>query len=319
MPNFDFLKRKPKSKDFLIIEIGLEKITCAIFKKDEGQVKLEGVGKKRYSSTEEVFDATLEALDALAAIVPDFPSSGSLGISGSSLETVTTIARYSRPNPKKPISIHETGDTLHQVVEGLNRQGKKIFFSSVASANIDNVRVTNPLSLKGEKIELSCFVALKDASEMELLDRLMNEIDLKIEKTIPTSFAVANTLAKKNLKDVLVFRVGTERSELTAMIDGHVSEILPVGLGASSPKLLPVTWKVAIKKFDKGKLPDLVWLFADHDQVDLEKIKPVLLEFPWKEELGFQLDPRVEVAGNIQNFSPSDIGIYALSQQEVEE
>ena len=319
MPSFNLLKRKPKSKKFLIIEIGLEKITCAIFKKDEGQVKLEGVGKKRFSAPEEVFDATLEALDALAAIVPDFPSKGSLGISGSSLATITTIARYTRPNPKKPIGVHEAEDTLHQVVKDLNRQDKKIFFSSVASANIDGVRVTNPIGLKGEKIELSCFVAFKDTSEMELLDRLVNEIDLKIEKTIPTSFAVASTLADKNLKDVLIFRVGLDRSELTVMIDGHVSEILPVGLGAGSPKLLPIAWQVAIKKFDRGKLPDLIWLFADHDQVDLEKIKEVLSEFSWKEKSGFQLDPRVEIAKNIQSFSSSDIGIYALSQQEVEE
>ena len=53
--------------------------------------------------------------------------------------------------------------------------------------------------------------------------------------------------------------------------------------------------------------------------MDLEKIKEVLSEFSWKEKLGFQLDPRVEIAKNIQSFSSSDIGIYALSQQEVEE
>jgi hypothetical protein len=319
MPNLNFLKRKPKSKDFLIIEIGLEKITCAIFKKDEGQIKLEGVGKKRFSSSEEVFDATLEALDSLAAIVPDFPSHGSLGISGSSLETITTIARYSRPNSKKPISFHETEDTLHQIVEGITKPEKKIFFSTVASANVDKVRVSNPLGLKGEKIELSCFVAFKDSAEMELLDRLMGEIDLKIEKIVPTSFAVSSVLAEKNLKDVLIFRAGTERSELTVMVDGHVSEILPVSIGAGDPKLLPFTWQVAIRKFEKGKLPDLIWLFADHDQVNLEKTKEILSQFAWKEKLGFQLAPRIEIAKNIQSFSASDIGIYALSQQEVEE
>jgi hypothetical protein len=101
------------------------------------------------------------------------------------------------------------------------------------------------------------------------------------------------------------------------MVDGHVSEILPVGVGTSALKFLPSAWQVAMKKFEKGKLPDLIWLYADHDQVNLEKIKEVLSSFPWKEKLNFQLDPRVEVAKNIHNFSPADIGIYALSQQEV--
>ncbi|HEX7456689.1 MAG TPA: hypothetical protein VF303_04465 [Candidatus Nanoarchaeia archaeon] len=316
MPNFKFFGRKPKRKDFLVVEIGLEKIACAIFQKEGPQIKLVGVGKKKYSLGEEVFDTVLEALDSLAAIAPDFPTTGVLGISGGSLGTITTIARYARPNPKKPITLEETEDALHQIVKDLDTEEKKVFFSTIAGADIDGVRVSNPLGLKGEKIQLSCFAAFKDASELELLHRLMNEIDVKIEKIIPTSFTAAKILLDKNLKDVLIFRVGADRSELTVMNDGHVSEILPVGLGASEPKLLPIAWQAAIKKFEKEKPPDLIWLFADHDQINLEKINEILVEFPWKAQLGFQLDPRVEIAQNIQNFSPSDIGIFALSRQE---
>ncbi len=319
MPKLNFLKPKKKKNNFIIIEIGLEKITCAIFEKEEKQLKLLGIGKKRFSSQDEVFDTVLEALDSLAAIVPDLPTDGILGISGGSLETVTTIARYQRKNSKKPIKLDETQETLDQVVENLDKEDKKVFFSIVSSANIDGVRVSNPLGLKGEKVELACFAALKDTTEIELLDRLMNEIDVKIEKIAPTSYAVAKLLAKKNLRDVLIFRAGKERSELTVMQDGHISEILPVSIGAEELDLLPVTWEVAIKKFDKDKKPDLVWLFADNDQVDLEKIKKLLEEFSWRKKLDFELDPRVEIAGNIQNFSSSDIGIYALSQQEVEQ
>src|SRR4030042_6644330 len=319
MPKLNFLKPKKKKNNFIIIEIGLEKITCAIFEKEEKQLKLLGIGKKRFSSQDEVFDTVLEALDSLAAIVPDLPTDGILGISGGSLETVTTIARYQRKNSKKPIKLDEKQETLDQVVENLDKEDKKVFFSIVSSANIDGVRVSNPLGLKGEKVELACFAALKDTTEIELLDRLMNEIDVKIEKIAPTSYAVAKLLAKKNLRDVLIFRAGKERSELTVMQDGHISEILPVSIGAEELDLLPVTWEVAIKKFDKDKKPDLVWLFADNDQVDLEKIKKLLEEFSWRKKLDFELDPRVEIAGNIQNFSSSDIGIYALSQQEVEQ
>ena len=316
MPILKIFKSKPKRKDFLVLEIGLEKISTAIFEKEGPQIKLSGVGKKRYSSQEEVFDTVLESLDSLAAIVPDFPTSGVLGISGGSMQTITTIARYSRPHPNKPISLDETNDALHQVVDGLDTGEKKIFFSTVAGADIDGVRVTNPIGLKGKAIQLSCFVAFKDKIEMEQLDRLMNEIDIKIEKVVPTSFIVAKVLEQKNLKDVLVFRVGVNKSELTVMIDGHVSEILPVSLGSAEPQLLPVAWEVAVKKFEKGKLPDLVWLFADSDQVDLEKIKGLLTSYPWKETFNFQLDPRVEIAKGVQNFSSSDIGIHLLSQQE---
>jgi len=318
MPRLNFFKKQPKKKDFLIVEIGLEKITCAIFEREGTQIKLMGLGKKSFDSLEEVFDATLEALDSLASVVPDLPTRGILGISGGSLETITTIARYSRPKPKKQISLAETEDVLHQVVEDLNKDWKKIFFSTVANAVIDGVKVSNPLGLKGEKMELACFVAFKDSNEIELLDRLMDEIDMKIEKIVPTSFAISKNLTSKNLDDVLIFRIGEDKSELTVMEDGHVSEILPVGIGNKEPQFLHLAWQAAIKKFDEGKLPDLVWLFADNDRIDLAKVTEILREFPWKSKLGFQLEPKIEVAGSIQNFSPSDLGIYALSLQELE-
>ena len=279
---------------------------------------MRGVGRKSFDSSEEVFDATLEALDSLTSVVPDLPTRGILGISGGSLETITTIARYSRPKPKKQISLGETEDVLHQIVEDLNKEAKKIFFSTVANAVIDGVKVSNPLGLKGEKMELSCFVAFKDSNEMELLDRLMDEIDMKIEKIVPTSFAISKILTSKNLEDVLIFRLGTDKSELTVVEDGHVSEILPVSIGSKEPQLLHLAWQAAIKKFADGKLPDLIWLFADNDRVDPTKATEMLKEFPWKSKLGFQLEPKIEVAGNIQNFAPSDLGIYALSLQELE-
>ena len=319
MPKFNFFKRKQKKKNFLVIEIGLEKITCAIFEKEQKQIKLVGVGKKKFSSQEEVFDSVLEALDSLAAIVSDFPPTGLLGISGGSLETITTIARYVRDKPKKPIDPKETESILHKIVEDLETKDKEIFFSTVAGAKIDGVKVTNPLGLKGEKIELSCFVALKDKAEMELLDRLMGEIDLKIEKVIPTSFTVAKTLESKKIEDALLFRVGVKKSEITVLIDGHVSEILPVGLGLGEPDLLSLAWQTAVKKVEKNKLPDLIWVFADNDKADPAEAQDLLVKFDWKSKLGYEAAPKIEIADSIDNFSATDVGIYALSAQEVDE
>ncbi len=319
MPKFNFFRRKQKKKKFLVIEIGLEKITCAIFDKEEKQIKLIGVGKKKLASQEEVFDSVLEALDSLAAVVADFPQTGTLGISGGSLETITTIARYVRDKPKKAIDSKETENILHKIVEDLETKDKEIFFSSVAGAQIDGVRVSNPLGLKGEKVELSCFVALKNKAEMELLDRLMGEIDLKVEKVIPTSFTVAKSLESKKIEDALLFRVGVNKSEITVLIDGHVSEILPVGLGLAEPELLSLAWQTAVKKMEKDKQPNLIWVFSDNDQADTSKAQELLEKFDWKEKLGFEIAPKIEVAGSIGNFSATDIGIYALSAQEIDQ
>ena len=316
LPSFKLFKRKPKEKDFLILEIGLEKVNCAIFEKEGEAVKLKGVGRKKFSSQEEVFDSCLESLDALAAIVPDLPTKGILGISGGSLETITTIARYNRPHPKAKITPKETANALDQVVANLDTSSKKIFFSNVAGGQIDGVKVTNPIGLKGERVELSCFAAFKDAEEIALLDRIVSEIDLKVEKIIPTSFTVAKILEHKNLKNALLFRAGLEKSEPTVLVDGHVSEILPVDLGAQEPEFLLFALAAALKDIEKDKKPALVWLFADNDEIDLTKLKEIFLAFPWTSQLGFEVAPKVEVAEGVANFSPSDIGIYALSQQE---
>lgn len=318
MPMLKFFKRKPKRRDFLVLEIGLERITCALFKQEGGTLQLSGVGRKKFFSQEEVFDATLEALDALAAIVPDFPRRGVLGVSGGSLETTTTIARYDRPKPKHPITQKETEEALNKVVESLEVPGKKIFFSTIANARIDSVKVTNPLGLKGEKVELSCFAALKETSEIALFDRLVAEIDLTVEKIVPTSFSVAKLLEQKNLKNALIYRAGVTKSEFTVLVDGHVAEIFPVDLGTEEPELLPFAWQAALKGLEKGNAPAIVWLFADNDEVALEPLKENLLAFAWNSRLGFGLTPKIEIAEPIHNFSASDIGVYALSQGEVE-
>jgi cell division ATPase FtsA len=308
-------KKDKSKKEFLVLEVGLERINCAIFKDEDASLQLVGVGRKKFSSRDEIFNSTLEALDSLAAIVADFPREGILGVSGGSLESITTIARYTRPNSKSKINVKETERALKQVVDNLDTQDKKIFFTSIANAKIDGVKVSNPIGLKGKDVELSCFVALRPTSEVELFDKIVNEIDLKVEKVLPTSFAVAELLEKKNLKNVLIFRAGVEKSELTLLEEGHVSEVFPVDLGSQNEKFLPFAWESVLKDINKENIPGLIWLFSDSDAVDLGKLKSSLLSFDWHGNLKFPVKPKIEIAEDVHNFPPSDMGLYALSQE----
>ena len=178
--------------------------------------------------------------------------------------------------------------------------------------------MTNPIGLKGRNVELSCFVALKSVKEIELLDKIADEIDLKLEKTVPTAFSVAKVLAHKNFKDALLLRAAAEKSELTILEDGQVSEVLPVNLGLVEEKLLPLVWESALKEVKKETLPDLIWIFGDHDSIDLEKLKEILDSYDWSENLKFPVNPKIEIAESVHNFSPSDIGLYALGQEGVD-
>lgn len=312
-------KKKKKNEEVLIVEIGLERINCAVFKKDGPSLKLLGIGRKKFSSRDEIFNATIEALDSLVAIVPDIPHDGIIGVSGGSLETINTIARYSRPNKKSKISVKETSNALKKVVENLDTKNKKIFFTTVGSAKLDQVKVTNPIGLKGENIELSCLVALKSSSEIKLFDRVVDDIDLDVDKILPTSFSVARFLEKKNLKDVLAIRVGAEKAELIMLQDGFLSEVFPIDLGAQDDQFFLFALKAVLKDVKEEKLPALVWLFADSDSVDLNKFKDQLSVLDWNKELRFSVRPRIEIAEGTHNFSVSDIGLYALSQEVIEE
>lgn len=310
-----FFSKKPKGKEFLVLEVGLERINCAIFQNEGAQIKLLGVGRKKFSSNEEIFNSSIEALDSLAAVVSDFPRTGILGVSGGSSETITTIARYTREKPKKKIDEKETRGVLKQVVDSLEKSDKKIFFTSVANAKIDGVRVTNPIGLKGKSVELSCFVSLKPVGEIQLYDKLAEELDLKIEKTLPTAFSVAKLLEQKNLKDALVFRAAAEKSELTILEEGQVSEVYPVDLGLGSEAFLPLSWESALRGVNKENIPGLVWIFADHDGIELEKVKNLMQSYNWAANLQFPVNPKIEVAESVHHFSSSDIGLYALSQE----
>lgn len=307
--------KRPKNKEFLVLEIGLERINCAIFRDEGFQIKLLGVGRKKFSSSDEVFNSCIEALDSLAAIVSDFPREGILGVAGGSLEIITTIAHFDREKPKIEIDVDETQAVLKQIVESIEKPDKKIFFSSIASAKIDGVKVTNPIGLRGKAIDLSCFVALKSTKEIELLEKIADEIDLKLEKTVPTVFSVAKLLEPKNLKEALLMRAAMEKSEITLLEQGYISEVYPVNLGLSEEKFLPLTWESALKEVKKESLPDLVWIYADSDGLDLEKLKEIMTNYDWSSNLQYEVNPKIEIAESIHNFSLSDIGLYALGQE----
>ncbi len=312
LPTF---KRKPKSDDFLIIEVGLERIACGIFKNVEEIPKLSGIGRKKYSSRDEIFNSTLEALDALSAIAEDIPRHGILGVSGGSIQTTTTIAHFTRPKPNKPISVKETEGVITQVVEKLETTEKNIFFSTIASAKVDGVRVTNPVGLKGGDVEFSCFVAFVSQTDVDLFNRMVDEIELKVKRVIPTSFAVVKILEAKNIENALVIRVGENKSEFTVISEGQIAEILPVDVGITEKSLLKFACEEAMKAVEKKNLLSLVWVFADHEEVNLEEVKEEVSKVSWKEKIGVEKDPEIELAESIDNFSPADIGLYSLGKE----
>jgi len=138
-----------------------------------------------------------------------------------------------------------------------------------------------------------------------------------VKKMIPTSFAICKLLQQKEVKNALLFRVGSEKSELTVIEDGHVADISPFDLGMNNLTYIQFSWEAALKDLNKEHAPSLIWLLADSAELELEKLKEDLKSYEWHSKLSIPIVPKVEIVSSIHNFSVSDISLYALVQEEV--
>ncbi|MDP2671846.1 MAG: hypothetical protein Q8P13_05320 [bacterium] len=313
-----FPSRKTKGNQFLVLEIGLGRVTAASFNLVDSKPHLVSVGRKNFSAYENIFESVLEAIDALAAIAGDIPKKAIIGVTDGILRTTTTIARVTRPNPQEAIDESEVETVLEKVAASIEAEPLKVFFSTVASAKIDNATLTNPIGLKGQKADFACFVALKAPEELALFDQMIDELDLKVSKILPSSFAVSRELLKQNLNDALVLRVGKEKSEAALLSEGHIFEILPFDLGTSGLAYLSIGIEAVISLLDKEKRPSSIWLYPDEDEIDLDQVENELQNFPWKEKLFYEQEPEITKKEIIETIPASDTGVFSLAREYLE-
>lgn len=308
-PKFPF--KKKKEKDFLLIEIGLEVVNMAKLSMGP-EPKIEEVGRKKFTTLDEMFNASLEAIDELAGKTDNFPKRAILGVSGGPIKTETTVAQYTRKEPKDPISEDEIGKVLEEVSAKEEPGNLKLFFSTIASANIDDIKVSNPIGLKGEKAAISCFIAYKHPEELKVFDKLVDEIDMDLEKIIPTSFAVAKMMLKKGTEEALLFRLSKNRAEATLLTKGHIDRIVQFDLGVSNPDLFLVGMEAVLEKLPSDAKTEEIWLYPDNSDVDLIEVSEKLKEFPWN-NFGFEISPIISVSDSAEDEVAEDVGLSALS------
>ena len=306
-----FSLKKKENKNFLLIEIGLEVVNMAKLSVDPEPI-IEETSRKKFAALEDMFNASIEAIDELAGKVTDIPKKAILGVSGGPIRTETTVAQYTRPDPNEAISREEVEKVLEEVSVKEEAGELKLFFSTIASAKIDGTKVSNPIGIKGEKADLSCFIAYKHPEELAVFDKLVDEIDMELEKIIPTSFAVAKLMLKKGNENALLFRLGSNRSEVAHLLGGHINRIVQFDLGVSNPELLLEGFELVVEEAVREEKPELIWLYPDSSEVDMTDIKDKLLHLSWK-DFGFHKDPRISFDKVSDVDAAEDTGLLALS------
>jgi hypothetical protein len=308
-----FPSRK-KVKRFIVVDIGLGRVNMGVFDNTPEGPKFVGVGRRSFTTADTLLDATLEATDALGAIIDELPQTAIIGVCGGTLETVNTVAKYTREKPSKPIDKEEISQILKKL-SAEEKTGLKVFFSTVNGATIDGAKVTNPIGVKGEKVELNCFVAYKSPEELTIYEQIIEELEIKPEKIFPTSQVVSKMIVEKIPEQGLLLRIGQNRSEAAFIENKHLVKVANFDLGFEQLDFLNSAVQVLLEE-QKEKL-NFIWLYSDSDEVNLIDVKEKIAEVDWKKKLNLKEELQIERAESENNFGPADMGLLALSLQEI--
>lgn len=309
-----FPEKKKKVSRFLVVDIGLNRVNMAVFDSTPEGPKFVGVGRRSFTTNDTILDATLEATDALGAIIDELPQMAIIGVCGGSLQTVTTIVKYNREKPTSAIEKNEVSAILKKI-SAEEKEQQKVFFSTINGAKVDGAKVTNPIGVKGEKVELNCFVAFKDAKELAVYDQIIDELEIKPEKIFPTSQVVYKMITDKIAENALLLRVGQARSEAAFIEEKHLSKVLNFDLGFEHLDMYNYAIE-ALLEDQKGKI-NYIWVYADSEEVNLVDVTEKISEVDWKKKLELKEDLKIERAESENNFAPSDMGLLALSLEEI--
>lgn len=296
-------------KNFLVIDLGLEKVTASIFELVDGAPpKMLGVGRKERSKN---LQESLEGvLDAVSATSDSLPKKVILGLSGGMMKIVTTIVRYKREETGEEITDKEISEVLEKIDQ--ENHPLKLFFASIISANVDGHKVLNPIGLKGAFVELNFFSSFRNQEEIEFLDNVLANLNFEIFKVLPSAFATTKILLTKGIRDFLILRLAAATTEVTWVKNGGILDIINFSLGEENQD-----WRIGLevviaKYYKEHSLPDFFWIFGEDG--DLEKIKESITNFPWSK---FNLDknPKIEVPNFSGDFSAKDLVLLALSYE----
>ncbi len=308
--------KKNKVDRFVVVDIGLGRASLAVFDNTETGPKFVGVGRRSFTSWDNLLDATLEATDALGAIIDELPRAAIVGVSGGSLETLSTVAKYTREKPNQPIDKSEIADVLKKV-SAEEKDNLKVFYSTVTSASIDGSKVTNPIGVKGEKVEVHCFIAYKKQAELELYDQIIDELEIKPERIVPTSQMVSKMLVDKVPERSLLLRIGQNASEGAFMENKHLTGVINFDLGFDQLEHYNLALEALFESQKPDERPNYIWLYSDTDEVNLVDVTEKIASVDWKKKAGLKQELKVERAEPENNFGAFDMGLLALSLEEI--
>lgn len=321
------LPHKKEKENFLVVDIGLDRLTVAVFKPEVatgrtamtprllGLSRSEGLGDKSFQ------EILTTSLNSLTAIVGPLPKKVLLGVSGFGVFTATVVARYQRPDPNKTITEEEITQVLEksadQVVLDQKTPDLKLFFSSVTWASTDGAKIVNPVGSKGADVEVSCFHSFKSDTELRVWDQVLTDSGFEIQKIVPTAFALSKIIIRNGIQNLIMMRVSEGRCEISFITDTNIAEIAAFDLGFKDHELLTQAVEILLAeiKLPKG-IPDVIWIYPEGKEEPVQRIRTSLLEINWQKDFGRSI-PNIRLGQKPEGFSLDDTPLIALGLEAV--
>lgn len=258
---FDFLGTKKIENRFcLALDIGTEFAKCLIFKVEDGEGLVIGSGRQRQRLSDMQGGAVTDingvvqncqkALERAADAAKIMPKQVIMGIAGELVKGNTTTIRYTRPDPKKGITLEELKDIISRVQRrsfdrarqilawetGHAEIDVKLVNAAIVDVKIDGYKVSNPLGFQGRELQVGVFNAFAPIVHLGALQTIAGELGLDLLSIVADPYALARSVGPKESAEfsAIFIDIGGGTTDIAVVSQGGVEGTKMFALGGRS-------------------------------------------------------------------------------------
>lgn len=204
-----------------------------------------------------------------------------VGIAGELIKCSTTTVKYTRKEPKKPITEQEMNEIIKKVQQKAGEVAQKtvaletgnknvevsLINSAIVSLTIDGYKISNPIGFKGSDVVILIYTAYAPMIHVSAIEKVCAELNLDLLTVAVEPFAVCRAILGDNTDSDfagIVMDIGGGTTDIAVVEDGGVSTTKMFSIGGRSfthqiAESLGVDFDTAEQyklDFDSGKLED---------------------------------------------------------------
>ncbi|MDD3086381.1 MAG: cell division FtsA domain-containing protein [Patescibacteria group bacterium] len=248
---------RKKDNYALALDVGTEFVKALIFRIDDDQASVIGVGRQRQRLSDmqggRVTDITgvisncEKALDQAAEEAGVAPTQCVVGIAGELVKGTTTTVHYQRPAPKSKVTVAELKTIITEVQKkafektranlawetGYSEIDVRLVNSAVVDVKIDGYKVTNPVGFQGRDVSVGIFNAFAPVVHLGALQTITEGLGLDLLGVVAEPYAVARSMGmEESVEFSAVFiDIGGGTTDIAVVSNGGVEGTKMFALG----------------------------------------------------------------------------------------